>query len=136
MPCRIPPLWGFAMTYENSREEKQAIQKRLKESVVSLNRVEELYAAWAKEKGLPYASRETLDNWMCSKFEGGKNPDWHHEKARTLRDFLKTHPELTKQHNETATLVRLLENHFHVPHRMPHTGRRRRRFAASGALCA
>ena len=111
------------MTYKNSREEKQALQKRLKMVVASraasLRKLQREYAAWAKKNGRPYASRETLDNWMCSDFSDGKDPDWHHEKARTLWDFMPTRPEYNIHHSAMASLIHLLGNHFHAPHGMP-----------------
>lgn len=112
------------MTYKNSREEKQALKTRLKTlvdgRVVSLRKLQLDYSTWAKGKGLPFASRETLDNWMCSDFSNEKDPDWHHGKAQALSDFLKTRPELNIRQSAMATLAHLLEDHFRVPHAMPH----------------
>lgn len=68
------------MTYKNSREEKQAIQKRLQTLVVddeqiSMLQLSKRFKAWAMPKGLDYASRETLDSWMCYDFSDGKDPN-------------------------------------------------------------
>jgi hypothetical protein len=121
--CRFRRFPASVMTYKNSRGEKQALQTRLKTlvdgRVVSLRKLQLYYSAWAKKNGLPFASRETLDNWMCSDFSNGKDPDWHHEKARSFSDFLKTRPEYNIQNSAMASLIHLLGNHFHAPHGMP-----------------
>ena len=88
--------------------------------VISLRKLQHDYSGWAKGKGLPFASWQTLNNWMGSDFSGGNDPDWHHEKARALSDFLKTRPELNIRQSAMATLAQLLQDHFHVPHAMPH----------------
>lgn len=114
------------MTYKNSREEKQALQTRLKRLVdgrgriVSLRQLQLDYEAWAKGKKLHFASRETLNNWKRSDFSNGNDPDWHHEKARAFSDFLKTRPEFNIRQSAMATLAHLMESYFHVAHTMPH----------------
>jgi hypothetical protein len=64
------------MTYKNSREEKQALQKRLKMAVAggtSLRKLQRDFAEWADKNKSPSASRETLDNWMCSDLGSSQN---------------------------------------------------------------
>ena len=112
------------MTYKNSREEKQAIQKRLQTLVVddeqiSMLQLSKRFKAWAIPKGLDYASRETLDSWMCYDFSDGKDPNWHPEKLRAFKEFIKSQPDLNIQNSAMATLAHLLETHFHTPHTMP-----------------
>jgi hypothetical protein len=113
------------MTYENSREEKQAIQRRLEKLVedeqISLLKLSKRFKAWAKDNERDYASRETLDSWMCSDFSDGKDPNWHSEKLRAFKEFIKSQPDLNSQQSVIGTLNHLLESHFHAPHGMPHS---------------
>jgi len=72
------------MAYANSREDKLLLQNRLRKVLetrrVPLTRLHDLYRLWAKEKGLAFASKETLDNWLWSDFSGGNNPNWDSRK--------------------------------------------------------
>jgi hypothetical protein len=108
------------MGYGNTREEKMVLQTRLAQVLetrrIPLTRLQDHYRLWAKEKKLPYASKETLDSWLDFDFSDRRNPNWDSQKTATLHDFLKSN----FHDSETGTLLHLLEKRFHAPHGMPH----------------
>jgi hypothetical protein len=107
------------MGYGNTREEKMLLQTRLAQVLearrIPLTRLQDHYRLWAKEKKLPFASKETLDNWLDADFSDRRNPNWDAQKAAALHDFLKSN----YHDSETGTLLHLLEKRFHAPHNLP-----------------